>query len=167
MDTVTPDTPPLELTLPNLDATKRLAAELATCAQPGLVVLLDGPVGAGKTTLARHTIQTLLSRAGRMEDVPSPTFTIVQTYEASSIEVWHADLYRLTSTDELAELGLDTAFDTAFCLIEWPDRLGSEAPDHLSIMLGYGETEGTRHATIDGKRSAKPILAQLRKNLTP
>lgn len=159
------DTSSLAISLPDPGATLRLAEALAALAQPGLVVLLDGPVGAGKTTLARQTIQTLLAQAGRMEDIPSPTFTIVQTYEAQHFEVWHADLYRLTSTSELTELGLDEAFDTAFCLIEWPDRLGAEAPDHLRIDLSYGASDTARAATLTATGKAKVTLTQLRQAL--
>ena len=143
----------------------RLAEALAHCAKSGLVVLLDGPVGAGKTTLARHAIQTLLSRAGRIEDVPSPTFTIVQTYDTPDFETWHADLYRLSSTSELVELGLDIAFETAFCLVEWPDRLGAETPEHLRILLSYGVAEDAREATLNATGAARETLDQLKKVL--
>lgn len=137
-----------ELSLPNQDETHRLADLLAENATAGLSLLLDGPVGAGKTTLARRIIQSRLAKCGAHEDVPSPTFTIVQVYEDAAFEIWHADLYRLTSTQEAAELGLDMAFDTAFCLVEWPDRLGEAVPDGLQITLTYGPDEGTRTATI-------------------
>lgn len=137
-----------ELPLPNQDETHRLADLLAENATAGLTLLLDGPVGAGKTTLARRIIQNRLARHGAQEDVPSPTFTIVQTYEDAEFEIWHADLYRLTSTQEAAELGLDMAFDTAFCLVEWPDRLGDALPDGLQITLSYGPDDGTRTATL-------------------
>lgn len=111
------------------EATAALARAFSTIAAPGLCVLLNGPVGAGKSFFARSVIQTLMQRNGEVEDVPSPTFTLVQTYELGSLDVWHADLYRLTNPDELIELGLEQAFDTALCLIEWPDRLGGLRPD--------------------------------------
>lgn len=69
-----------------------------------------------------------MARNGEVEDVPSPTFTLIQTYETSIGEIWHTDLYRLSYVDELAELGLDDALDTAITLIEWPDRLGDMRP---------------------------------------
>lgn len=116
----------LDLTSP--DATAKLAAAFATIAAPGVCTLLNGPVGAGKSFFARTAIQALMAQSGPIEDVPSPTFTIVQTYDLPKLEIWHADLYRLTSPDELLELGLEQALDEAMCLIEWPDRLGDLAP---------------------------------------
>ncbi|MDA8746609.1 tRNA (adenosine(37)-N6)-threonylcarbamoyltransferase complex ATPase subunit type 1 TsaE [Litoreibacter sp.] len=134
--------------LSNQDETHRLAVLLASHAAPGLTVLLDGPVGTGKTTLARHIIQHCLAEHGLAEDVPSPTFTIIQTYLANGLEIWHADLYRLTSTNELAELGLDAAFEDAFCLVEWPDRLGTSVPQGLRIDLAYDKSPDARVATL-------------------
>jgi tRNA threonylcarbamoyladenosine biosynthesis protein TsaE len=151
----------IPLDLPDLEATHRLADALATAARAGLVVLLDGPVGAGKTTLARRIIQSLLSREGQTEDVPSPTFTIVQSYEAGALEIWHADLYRLGSTAELEELGLTTAFETAFCLVEWPDRLGQETPEALTISLDYADRDDARHASLTASGAAKEVLDTL------
>ncbi|MCL4155780.1 UNVERIFIED_CONTAM: hypothetical protein GTU68_043316 [Idotea baltica] len=110
------------------EETAALARALASIATPGLCVLLEGPVGAGKSFFARSAIQALMAQIGGIEDVPSPTFTLVQTYELGPLDVWHADLYRLTTPDELIELGLELAFDTALCLIEWPDRLGDLRP---------------------------------------
>lgn len=90
--------------------------------------MLSGPVGAGKTHFARSIIQAMMARDGDVEDVPSPTFTLVQVYETSVGEVWHTDLYRLSHVDEITELGLEDAFDTAITLVEWPDRLGGVRP---------------------------------------
>ena len=106
------------------DDTADLGRWLAPRLAVGDCVLLQGPIGAGKSHLARALIR---ARLGRMEDIPSPTFTLVQTYTAD-VEIWHADLYRLTHPDEVAELGLEQAFSQAICLIEWPDRLGRLAP---------------------------------------
>ncbi|MCC5970209.1 MAG: tRNA (adenosine(37)-N6)-threonylcarbamoyltransferase complex ATPase subunit type 1 TsaE [Pararhodobacter sp.] len=113
------------LTLPDPEAMSRLAARLAQDLRAGDVLLLEGPIGAGKTHFARALIQSLLAQP---EDVPSPTFTLVQTYEAAGFEIWHADLYRLTHPDEAQELGLAEAFETALCLVEWPERLGRDRP---------------------------------------
>lgn len=118
------------------DTTARFATALAAKAGAGDVILLQGDVGAGKTHFARAFIQSLLAVP---EDIPSPTFTLVQTYDTSDAEIWHADLYRLTSVQEIEELGLVDAFETAICLIEWPDRLAGLAPlDALLIDLSQG-----------------------------
>lgn len=115
--------------LPDPDATARLAAALARVAVPGDTLLLEGDLGSGKTHFARAFIHARLADAGMPpEDVPSPTYTLVQTYDAGPVEIWHSDLYRLTGIDEVIELGLDDAFDTAIVLVEWPDRLGSLTP---------------------------------------
>ncbi|MEM6729781.1 MAG: tRNA (adenosine(37)-N6)-threonylcarbamoyltransferase complex ATPase subunit type 1 TsaE [Pseudomonadota bacterium] len=124
-------------------ATEALAHRLGPALKAGDCLLLDGPIGAGKTTFARALIQGAL---GRLEDVPSPTFTLVQSYTGPSFDIWHCDLYRLTGADELVELGLDDAFETALTLIEWPDRLGALAPDraqHLRFEVD-GESEARR-----------------------
>ena len=116
--------------------TGKLAAMLAPMLGRGDVLLLNGVVGAGKTDLARKIIQNQMIEFNALEDVPSPTFTLVQTYELGKVEFIHADLYRLSHSDEVYELGLDRAFDEAVCLIEWPDRLGSLAPRNaLSIKI--------------------------------
>lgn len=142
-------------TLSGLAEMLAFAARLANIAAPGLTVLLDGPVGAGKTELARATIQSLLAKEGRVEDVPSPTFTLVQTYETEAFEIWHADLYRLSNPDELIELGLEAAFQSAFCLVEWPDRMPSlhSAQRVLAINLAQGAKENERIATLIGAQS--------------
>lgn len=77
-----------------------------------------------------------------MEDVPSPTFTLVQTYEDSEGDIWHCDLYRLTHPDEVLELGLADAFATAICLIEWPDRLGLDQPENAVRLIFSAHPEG-------------------------
>jgi tRNA threonylcarbamoyladenosine biosynthesis protein TsaE len=136
----------LSLSFPDAESTALHAKLLGQNLRPGDVVLLSGDVGAGKTHFARSLIQSLLTVA---EDVPSPTFTLVQTYDTPKGEVWHSDLYRLTSTYETEELGLAEAFDQAICLIEWPDRLGSLTPLHaLHLDLADGADENARTATL-------------------
>lgn len=124
----------ITLDLPSPEATDRVAARIGSVLRSGDCLLLDGPVGAGKSHFARALIQ---SRLAVCEDVPSPTYTLVQTYVAEDgTEIWHADLYRLTSTDEVIELGLTDAWSSAICLIEWPDRLGDLVPvNALAIDL--------------------------------
>lgn len=127
-------TVPYSIFLPSDEDTSRLGAWFAKRLKAGDCILLSGPIGAGKSHFARALIRT---RLGRMEDVPSPTFTLVQTYQAD-VEIWHADLYRLTHPDDVLELGLDDAFDTSICLIEWPDRLGKFAPKNaIHLSLSY------------------------------
>ncbi len=122
-----------QITLSGPDATAALARRIAARLRPGDVLLLSGPVGAGKTHFARSLIQSLLPTP---EDVPSPTFTLVQTYEGADFDIWHSDLYRLTDPDEVIELGLPEAFETAVTLVEWPDRLADLAPaGALSLTL--------------------------------
>lgn len=125
------------LILPNPDDTATAARWLAPQLRGGDVILLSGPVGAGKTHFARAIIQALQSTVGLAEDVPSPTFTLVQTYTAGALEIWHADLYRLSHADEVLELGLEDAFETALCLVEWPDRLHTAPPGALHLTFGY------------------------------
>lgn len=135
----------LTLALPDEDATARLGVWMAKHMRGGETLLLEGPIGAGKSHLARALIR---ARLGRMEDVPSPTFTLVQVYEAD-VEIWHADLYRLTHPDEVLELGLDEAFGHAICLVEWPDRLGSALPERAVRVALRAEGEG-RVAEVSG-----------------
>ena len=87
------------------------------------MLLLSGPIGSGKTHFARSLIQAKLRHSGQYEEVPSPTYTLVQTYMAGELEILHADLYRIESEFEFAELGLEEAFESALCLVEWPERL--------------------------------------------
>lgn len=125
------------------DATTGLGQRIAPCLRAGDCLLLNGPIGAGKTHFARAVIQTRLAAAGRLEDVPSPTFTLVQTYDDGICDIWHADLYRLSNADEVMELGLDDALSDAITLIEWPDRLGMtpDAALHLDFRAeGDGRT---------------------------
>lgn len=130
-----------DLFLPTEDATDSLGGVLADHLRPGDTILLTGPIGAGKSHLSRAIIR---ARLGRMEDVPSPTFTLVQTYEDASGDIWHADLYRLSHPDEVLELGLEDAMTSAICLIEWPDRLGSHLPQNAIEIALTPQDKGRR-----------------------
>lgn len=134
----------LTLDLPTEDDTARLGRALAALLRAGDCLLLEGPIGAGKSHLARALIR---ARLGREEDVPSPTFTLVQTYPDTP-DIWHADLYRLTHPDEVLELGLEEAFSSAICLIEWPDRLGTALPAN-PLRLTLAAAGDGRSATLD------------------
>ena len=144
---------PLQLKLPGPDDTAAVAVRLAPHLRPGDCILLTGTLGTGKTHFARALIQKRLSDSELWEDVPSPTYTLVQTYDDRKSEIWHADLYRLTDPNEIIELGLDEAFDTAITLIEWPDRLGSLTPKGaLQITLAMDGDARTLTATWDDPR---------------
>lgn len=136
-----------ELTLPTAEKTVELARLLAPLLRAGDAVLLSGPIGAGKTHFARALIQSRLAEAGRVEDVPSPTFTLVQTYDDGKDEIWHADLYRLSSPDEIIELGLVDAFETSLVLVEWPERLGPYTPT-AALNIAFDHVKEGRAVSI-------------------
>jgi len=118
-------------------ATSRLGAKLANALRPGDVVTLSGPLGVGKTALARGLIAAL----GHSGEVPSPSFAIVQPYEGLDPPIWHVDLYRIENASEIEELGLDPAED-AVLLVEWPERAGERWwPDALRLSLEFGANE--------------------------
>ena len=153
--------PELTLFLADDAATDRLGAWLAPRLQPGDCLLLEGPIGAGKSHLARAIIR---ARLGRMEDVPSPTFTLVQSYEAEGVDIWHADLYRLGHPDEALELGLDEAFARAITLIEWPERLGPDPGAWLGaepLTIALAEHGEGRRATVSGAGDWNERLSDL------
>lgn len=140
------------LTFTSPEDTTAFAKACGPKLEVGDTLLLSGPVGAGKTHFARSLIQSLLPVP---EDVPSPTFTLVQTYDAGDFEIWHTDLYRLTHADEMIELGLLDAFETALCLVEWPDRLGDLAPNtalSLSFSSPGPETQRDLHLSWTNPR---------------
>lgn len=146
--------------LDGLSATEGLGATLAKNLAPGDCVALYGDLGAGKTTLTRAVLRAL----GVTEEVPSPTFTLVQDYETARLPVRHFDLYRLESPEELYELGLDDALSDGAALIEWPENAGPHLPeDALCIHLdGAPGEEDNRFVTIDGpERWAAAFLAFL------
>jgi tRNA threonylcarbamoyladenosine biosynthesis protein TsaE len=129
------------------DETANFACKFGKILRPGDAVLLVGDIGAGKSFFARALIQSLQTTP---EDVPSPTFTLVQTYDTDVGEIWHADLYRLSGPDEIVELGLTDAFETSICLIEWPDRLADLAPKSAITLALTTLTDETREVLICG-----------------
>jgi tRNA threonylcarbamoyladenosine biosynthesis protein TsaE len=150
------------MTLAGEDATSALARWFAHQLGAGDVLLLDGPIGAGKSHFARALILELLRVAGApAEEIPSPTYTIVQTYRAGKLEIWHTDLYRLATPDDVAELGLEAAFESALCLVEWPDRLGVLAPAvALFLQFGFADTDTTRQLRLVPRGPRAHALAE-------
>jgi tRNA threonylcarbamoyladenosine biosynthesis protein TsaE len=147
-----PDSPGLDLADPT--ATGRLGEAVSRALRPAEAVCLFGPLGAGKSTLARALIRALTRPD---EDVPSPTFTLVQFYDGRDFPVAHFDLYRLGRAEEAFEIGLDEALDDGAVIIEWPERLGGALPrDRLDVVLTI-EGEGRRavlsaHGAWEGRR---------------
>ena len=135
------------LTLNSPEDTADLAIRLGANLRPGDVILLEGEIGTGKTHFARSLIQSLMTVP---EDVPSPTFTLVQAYDTPVGDIWHCDLYRLSAVEEIEELGLTEAFEAAICLIEWPDKLGPLTPAS-ALTLKFETDSNTmeaRHLTL-------------------
>ena len=148
---------PLKLTLESPQDTAEIATRLGGALQPGDTVLLEGSIGSGKTHFARALIQSTLMKP---EDVPSPTYTLVQVYETRIGDIWHSDLYRLASVEEIEELGLVDAFDSSICLIEWPEKLGPLTPQSaLHVRFSTDpDDQDTRHVSLtwsDPKWNAK------------
>jgi tRNA threonylcarbamoyladenosine biosynthesis protein TsaE len=142
------------MTLADEAATARLGAAIARALRPGEAVCLSGPLGAGKSTLARALVRALTTPR---EDVPSPTFTLVQFYEGDRLKIAHFDLYRLTDPDEAYEIGLDEALDEGAAVIEWPERLaGRLPPDRLDVEIaieGAGRAARlTPHGVWEGRQ---------------
>lgn len=135
-------------------ATARLGAAVAAALKPGEAVCLSGPLGAGKSTLARALVRALTTPD---EEVPSPTFTLAQFYEGPGLKVAHFDLYRLTDPDEAYEIGLSEALDEGAAVIEWPERLGGALPpDRLDIEIAL-DGDGRRarltpHGAWEGRK---------------
>ena len=136
-------------------ATSRLGAAIADRLRAGDAVCLWGPLGAGKSTLARGLVRALTQAD---EEVPSPTFTLVQFYETADFSLAHFDLYRLTRPDEVEEIGLDEALDQGAVLIEWPERLEGRLPaDRLDIEIAIVNSGRTARLTHHGAWEGRTI----------
>lgn len=137
------------LALPDEAATQALGRAVAAALRAGEAVCLYGPLGTGKSTLARALVRALTTPD---EDVPSPTFTLVQFYEGARLNVAHFDLYRLSSPDEAYEIGLDEALDEGAAVIEWPERLEGRLPsDRLDIEIALSDSDSQgRRARLAG-----------------
>ena len=159
---------PITYIIEGPEAMTAFGHSLADILQTGDIIALDGDLGAGKSTLARGIIEAVLAKAGSpIDDIPSPTFTLVQSYpwgdaDDPGREIWHFDLWRLDGADEVIELGFDEALHRHAMLIEWPDRLGDLLPeqalrltiDHLDGHDGYDNDEGARRLTLSGGEAA-------------
>jgi tRNA threonylcarbamoyladenosine biosynthesis protein TsaE len=153
MDAAAPAT--LDVLLPSLAATEALACRVGRLLRPGDAVLLSGALGAGKSAFARALLRDMAGDPAL--EVPSPSFTLVQSYETPRGMVHHYDLWRVEPGPDLRELGLDDAFRD-ITLVEWPDRLGDHAPaDALGITL-TAEPDGTRQARLTGWPERLPYL---------
>jgi tRNA threonylcarbamoyladenosine biosynthesis protein TsaE len=151
------------LRLADENATTRLAATLVRVARVGDVLALRGPLGAGKTTFARAFINARRRyHGGELEEVPSPTFTLVQTYEFADAMVFHFDLFRIMTSSEAFELGIEDAMAEGIVLIEWPERLGTLLPhERLDIALAPGVSENARQVTLTGFGAWRERLNEL------
>src|SRR5215470_8893124 len=158
----TPSTSSFSVALPDEHATTRLAIDIANSLEPGDLVTLSGDLGAGKTTFARALIRYLAGDPSI--EVPSPTFTLVQIYDLPQFPLVHADLFRLSGSAELAELGFDDLPEGAVVLVEWPDRAaGFLPPDRLDVALTLAPKLKLefRHARVTGYGGFAPRVERL------
>ncbi len=152
------------LDLPDEMATRHLVRKLAPLMGKGDVVALWGDLGSGKTSFARALIRALPAPPGGQgedEEVPSPTFTLVQTYARLPADVWHFDLYRVDRPEDVHELGLEDALAEGITLVEWPERMGPLLPpDRLDLRLAFNDEGHARRATLVGHGSWGRRLAE-------
>jgi tRNA threonylcarbamoyl adenosine modification protein YjeE len=139
-----------DMDLPSEAATVSIARRLAAVARSGDVIALSGDLGAGKTCFARGFIAAL---TGQAEEAPSPTFTLLQTYDSDAGTIWHFDLYRLTRADDALEIGLEDALAEGITLIEWPERIANLLPrERLDVALSFQRgNDSARHLDLAGR----------------
>jgi len=142
-------TAPFIFPLPDLEAMAALAARLAPILRARDIITLQGDLGAGKTAFAR----ALLKALGIPDEVPSPTFTLVQTYETSSFPVHHFDLYRLKKPEELEELGWEDACADGLVLVEWPERAITCMPRDRLTLVFAADAQGQRTLRLEPQGS--------------
>ena len=143
-----------EIACSNVSETQKLAKKIAEIAKKGDAFLLFGTLGAGKSVFARAFVQSLT----KAKEVPSPTFTLVQTYEASEFEIYHFDLYRLKSAEEIWELNMEEALYQAVCLIEWPEKMGGYIPRdafRISVLSTSGNARIFKIETSSAEKQAR------------
>ena len=138
-------TMPVMITSESEDSTVDFAKKCARQAKPGDIFTLHGTLGMGKSVFSRGFIRELMKEN---VDVPSPTFTLVQTYETSQGTIWHFDLYRIEDPEEIYEIGWEEALDNGICLIEWPERLGNLMPQVRKEIIFEGIEYNTRKITL-------------------
>jgi len=139
----------LKYPLPNEAETARIAQKLSKLVQKGDVVALHGDLGAGKTTFSKALIRYLVGLPNL--EVPSPTFTLVQTYESSRFPIWHFDMYRLDDPSEIDELGFEETID-GLAIIEWPEKMGETLPTYrIDIKISFENNKRTMTLTPQGK----------------
>ncbi len=144
--------------LPDEAATAALAARIAAVAVPGDIIALKGDLGTGKTAFAR----AFIGARGNQDEVPSPTFTLVQVYDAGPTVIWHFDLYRICAPEDAWELGIEDAFIEGISLIEWPERLGPLLPDRrLELSFAFGDGPGARCIAMDPGKEWQARLAMI------
>ena len=144
--------------LPDESATAALATRIAAVAVPADIIALKGDLGTGKTTFARAFIRA----CGNQDEVPSPTFTLVQVYDAGPAAIWHFDLYRIRAPEDAWELGIEDALITGISLVEWPERLGPLLPDRrLELGFAFGDKPGARRIAIDPGEGWQKRLAMI------
>jgi tRNA threonylcarbamoyladenosine biosynthesis protein TsaE len=152
---------PYELALTDVAASEKLGVQLASCLAPGLVIHLEGDLGAGKTTLVRALLRAL----GHQGPVKSPTYTLVEVYVVSRLYLYHFDFYRFMSPEEFLDAGLGEYFrKDSICLVEWPDKAAGYAPSaDLILTFRYGEDGVGRVCAPDARsEEGRRCLTKLR-----